>query len=66
MNFQPIDIVALIITVSICLMLIIVILNAAIRGIPLSIEAATRIENLTIAMIAIVSYYMGKHSDKKL
>lgn len=64
MNWQPIDIVILILTSTISLMLIVVILGAAIRGEPLTQDGLKLLEKLTIAIIAIVSFYVGNQTKK--
>ena len=64
MNWQPIDIVVLTLTASICAMLIITILTAAIRGEPLTPEGLKLMEKLTIAIIAIISFYVGNQTKK--
>ena len=64
MKWQPIDIIVLILTTSICLMLVIVILGAVIRGEPLTPEGAKIMENLNLAIIAIISFYVGNKTGK--
>jgi len=64
MNWQPIDYIVLILTASICAMLIITILAAAIRGEPLTPEGLKLMEKLTIAIIAIISFYVGNQTKK--
>ena len=64
MKWHPIDIVILILTASICLMLIITIIGASIRGEPLTPEGLKLMEKLTIAIIAIISFYVGNQTKK--
>ncbi len=56
------DRIALIIVVTICLLLLIVILNAAIRGVPLSEHGAELTSKIILALIAIASFTLGRKS----
>jgi hypothetical protein len=64
MKFQPLDIVVLILTASICIMLIITILNAAIRGVPLEEGGRKIVGDVILAMVAVISFYAGNQTKK--
>lgn len=51
-------------TVTIAIILLIVILTAAIRGIPLSEIGTKIVGNMSLAMIAIISLYVGSKLNK--
>jgi hypothetical protein len=57
---KPVDIIAIILTATVCYLLAMVLTVAAIRNQPLSITGAEIVDKMTIALIAILAHYMGK------
>ena len=62
---EPVDQVILILTVTIAILLITVIIGATIRGEHLTPTGSKIIGNMTLAMIAIISLYVGNKMNKK-
>jgi len=61
---EPVDKVVIILTATIALILLTVIIGATIRGQPLSETGAKIIGNMSLAMIAIISLYVGSKLNK--
>jgi hypothetical protein len=57
---KTVDIIAIILTATVCYLLAMVLTVAAIRNQPLSITGAEIVDKMTIALIAILANYMGK------
>ena len=62
---KPVDKVVLILTRTIAIILITVILGATIRGEPLSETGSKIIGNMSLALIAIISLYVGSKLNRK-
>jgi len=58
------DRIALIIVTTICLLLLIVILNAAIRGVPLSDHGREITGDIILALIALAAFIVGSKTKK--
>ena len=62
---KPVDIIAIILTLTICYILSVVITMAAIHSQPLSEIGAKIVDKMTIALISIISMYVGSKLNKK-
>lgn len=61
---DPVDKIVIILTTTIALILLIVIVGATIRGEPLTDTGSKIIGNMSLAMIAIISLYVGSKLNK--
>ena len=62
---EPVDQVILILTFTIAVLLVTVIIGATIRGETLTPTGSKIIGNMTMAMIAIISLYVGSKINNK-
>ena len=61
---EPVDKIVIILTATIALILLVVIVGATIRGEPLTETGSKIIGNMSLAMIAIISLYVGSKLNK--
>ena len=61
---EPVDKIVIILTATIALILLVVIIGATIRGEPLTETGSKIIGNMSLAMIAIISLYVGSKLNK--
>ena len=61
---KPVDKVVIILTVTIAVILLVVIVGATVRGEPLTETGSKIIGNMSLAMIAIISLYVGSKLNK--
>ena len=62
---KPEDLIVLILTAAIALILVIVVVGATIRGEPLNETGSKIVGNMSLAMIAIISLYIGSKLNNK-
>lgn len=65
MKWKPIDVIVLILTCSIAIMLISVILGSLISGKQLTPEGRELMGKIDLALIAIISFYVGNKTSKR-
>jgi hypothetical protein len=62
---KPVDIIAIILTITICYLLAVSITAATIRGEPISEIGMKLVDKMTIAIISIISMYVGSKIKTK-